>query len=375
MPKDIATLLVGGNKFEDWESVWVQHILGDPFSQFKFTAAEREPSAQTFALLQIKPADECVIEMSDDLAMNGIVLVRQAAYDENNHGVMLQGVSNSWGASSASVIHKTGNFDGKSFKQIADEVLEPTGVNGTTFGNLNNKPFERMQMHPGDSVFTFLARIAKERDILITCTVDGNFLFVAQDAPSENVGNLVEGENIRKCQCVISISEQRSLFVVRGQSAGTDDNKMRPPAEQEATAKGELKKIYRPLLVPNEQPVWTANELKIRADTESKWTKAHAVQATIVVQGWTSSSGGLWKVGKKVTVKSPMAMLDMEMGIQSVTFTQDNNTGTLTTLLCVAPWSLDLGIGFSRGGSPVALPPAAAQSNSSPPQSGGVGHN
>ena len=116
---------------------------------------------------------------------------------------------------------------------------------------------------------------------------------------------------------------------------------MRKQAEQEAKEKGALKKVYRPILVPNEQPVWTSDELKTRAKNEKMWTEAQQVQATFVVQGWKSGTGKLWEAGADVSVKSKMAMINQDLSIQSATFTQDNNSGTLTTLLCVAPWGLN----------------------------------
>jgi hypothetical protein len=49
----------------------------------------------------------------------------------------------------------------------------------------------------------------------------------------------------------------------------------------------------------------------------------------------------LWRPGDNVYVYSSMCPLDMVMKIQTVTFTQDRNQGTLTTLDCVAPWNLN----------------------------------
>jgi len=341
MADDKATLIVGGGKFEDWESVWVQHTWGDPYSQFRFTAAERDLAKNGYAQLQIKPEDSCTIELAGELAITGIVITRQAAFDESNHGVLLQGVSKTWSAASSSIIHETNSFDGKSFMQIAEEVLKPTNIKGMKFGTISDKAFERQHSHPGDSIFSFLERIGKERKVIVTCDKDGNFLFVGEDHPTKQLGALVEGVNIRKCQAVISISAQRSDFILHGSSAADDKDNMRKQAEQEAKEKGALKKVYRPILVPNEQPVWTSDELKTRAKNEKMWTEAQQVQATFVVQGWKSGTGKLWEAGADVSVKSKMAMINQDLSIQSATFTQDNNSGTLTTLLCVAPWGLN----------------------------------
>jgi len=354
-----ATLIVGGKKFEDWETVWVQHTWGDPYSQFRFTAAERAGEA----VLQIMPEESCVIELAGELAITGIVVTRQAAFDESNHAVQLQGVSKTWAAASSSIIHKTNSYDGKSFMQIAEEILKPTGVKGMKLGTISEKPFERVHSRPGVAIFDFLKDLASERKIIVTCDKDGNFLFVGEHPDSGSLGALIEGVNIRRCQAVISISAQRSDFIVHGSSAANDQDNMRKQAEQNAEEKGTLKKIYRPILVPNEQPVWTEGELKQRAKNEAMWTEAQQVQATFVVQGWKAGTGKLWEAGKNVSVKSRMAMLNMELSIQSVTYTQDNATGTLTTLVCVAPWGLNGQSDYKVGGG------------GDPSLPSGVGHN
>lgn len=356
-----ATLIVGGKKFEDWESVWVQQTWGDAFHQFRFTAAERDPTPQLYALLQLRPGDECIIELAGELAITGIILTRQAAYDPNSHGVMLQGVSMSWAAARASIIHETGSFDGKHFMQIAEEVLRPTEVKARTHGEISKKIFERMQVNPGEPIFNFLERIGRERKIIVACDKDGNFLFVGEHE-SESLGALVEGQNIRACQCVISEAAQHSEYILRGQTAASNDQNMRQPAEQEARETGKLKP-YSPIIVPMEQPVWTLDEVKQRAKNELMWTEAQRIQATFVVQGWTAGNGKLWEPGKNVSVKSKMAMLDMDLSIQSATFTQDNASGSLTSLLCVAPWGLN-------GKSDAVMPSGSPGARPS-----GIGHN
>jgi prophage tail gpP-like protein len=336
-----ATLIVGGQRFEDWESVWVQKNAGDSFHQFKFQAAERDPSPKLYQLLQFKPEDECTIELAGELAITGIILTRQTAYDEGNHGVLLQGVSETWGAASSSIVHKTNSFDEKTFKQIVEEVLKPTGVKAVYRGQPSEEIFKKMHTQHGETIFDFLKRLASERKIVVTCDKEGNFLFICEQHKAESIGALIEGVNIRKCQAVISISSQRSELIVHGSSPANNDQNMRTQAEQEAIEKGTLTKIYRPIIVPNEQPVWTEKELKQRAKNEAMWTEAQQIQATFVVQGWKSGTGKLWEPDTKVSVKSKMAMLDRELIIQSVTYTQDDSSGTLTTLLCITPSGLN----------------------------------
>jgi hypothetical protein len=90
-------------------------------------------------------------------------------------------------------------------------------------------------------------------------------------------------------------------------------------------------------ITPSENPVKTNEECKMRADNEKIWHEGTIIEATVTVQGWLMPGGGLWHAGDKVNVMSPMAMLADQLKIMTVTYTQDNNSGTLTTLDLVMP--------------------------------------
>src|SRR5262245_23590870 len=142
---EICRLLVKGSEFNDWETVWIQTNYADSYSQFRFTCAERTPPTDKFV-----PGDSCTIKLGDQLAVTGVILIRQVAADANSHAVMLQGVSETWFAGRASVLSKTGRFDGMNFEQIAEKVLDYTGVKYKPVGNVDSSPFPKVQVHPGE---------------------------------------------------------------------------------------------------------------------------------------------------------------------------------------------------------------------------------
>ena len=50
------------------------------------------------------------------------------------------------------------------------------------------------------------------------------------------------------------------------------------------------------------------------------------------MQGWLRPSGGLWVRGQQVYVRSPMLIMDQTLLLKAVSFTQDSETGTRSTL-------------------------------------------
>ena len=347
-PEEIAVLNVNGLKFDDWESVWVQRRWKEECSIFRFTAAERDTIfGQTangivplWTKLQFKPGDECTITLAGILAITGFIETRQVAYDPNNHGVML--IGKSWSAipAKSSVDTKTGSFDNMNVQQIAEKVLTGYFSKILPIGTLNSKPYEKMQNNPGELIWDFLERIARPRGIIMGSDHNGNFLLIGEHS-MPIVTDLIEGINIKSCQCVITRAQSFKQFRVDGQAQASDDNSGPKASQMTAAVNGTFNKFKSILITPTEEPVKSIAELFDRARNEAKWAKGTEITATIVVQGWLCDGKNLWTPGDNVTVRSPMAMLDQPLKIMVATFTQDRQTGTTTTLELVDPAMLN----------------------------------
>lgn len=346
-PAEIATIIVQDKRFDHWESVWVQHQWATgTFPLFRFTVAEADPLPPTLAVLQFVPGDKVTIYLGGKLAMVGTILRRQTAYDANSHGVELFGAGDQWFVSHGSIVTKDMNLDGMTFEQAGRKVIAPFGVGVEAIGYLDATPFKQLQVQPGEKVFEFLDRIARPRGITLGADEKGNVLFIGEHNYTPSY-DLAEGVNIKSMQCMMTIEGWYSDFRKYSQSGATDDHNMKDAAHQEAIVKGSLPR-YSPLLTPSEQPVWNEEELRQRAANEKRFSESTTITATVVVYGWIRSGGAhwetgttageLWRVGDKVTVNSPMAMLHgVEMVIITATFTQDSASGTLTTLELALP--------------------------------------
>lgn len=346
--RERAKLTVGGREFEDWTSIFVQRTWGDPYDQFKFTCAERDgaTASEVQSSGQFKPGDSCRIELAGQLAITGLIVTRQASYEANSHGIQLQGTNRTWAAATSGIEHQTNSFDGKTFDEIAKEVLDRAGARYTWKGKPPQTTYDYCHTEQGETIFDFLQRIARNVNVVVGCDKDGKFLFVGENPDTSNQGQLIEGTNILKLQCIISSQQKFSKYIIRTQSnasnGSTNSVMYRKASEKFKEKDGPAKDLYyRVKVVPMEQPTTKTDTVEKRAETELMWDAGTEVNATIVVYGWQpDGSGDLWEPGADVTVKSPMAMLDQVMRIQSVTYTQDNNGGSLTTLVCVNPWAL-----------------------------------
>jgi len=344
-----ATLIVGGINFQDWESVYVQLKWGDPWSYFKFTSVERDPPSGDFSMPtvatwykdpQFMPGAPCEINLGGVPVIMGFVEVRQVAYDAARHGIEISGKSWSALCARSSVNTDTGSFDGLTWKQVADKVTAPHGISVIPVGTLNSIPFEKLQNQPGELIFDFLERIARPRGIILGNDSFGNFLAIGRhNMPVVNT-QLIEGQNIKACQCVIHKEHVYNKYLTIAQGTGSDDKYGTAVSELKAEVQGTGLRGSL-LITPSEQPVRSYQEVLDRARNEALWHEGPQIEASVTVQGWFRDDSNLWWPGENVFVYSPMCPLNMMMKIQNVTYTQDNNMGTQTVLDLKQPWALN----------------------------------
>jgi prophage tail gpP-like protein len=339
MAKEQATLIVGGINFRDWESVFVKLRWGDAFSYFTFTSVERDTPPGLFYKLQFMPGTRVLVNLGGVDVIDGVIEIRQVAYDSEQHGIELQGKSLTSKVAHSSVNTTTGSFDGMTFKQVADKVLSTYGSQIIPIGTLNSIPFDKLQNQPGESVWDFLERIARPRGIILGSDSFGNFLAIGDHTNPVLNTQLIEGQNIKKMQCVFQDTVAFNEYVVTAQSAASDDNS--------GTAASELRGSWGGsgwpgslLITPSEQPVKQIQEVINRAKNEAVWHEGTKIEATVTVQGWFRDATTVWWPGDNVFVYSPMCPLNMMMTIQDVTFTQTPNGGTETELFLKQPWAL-----------------------------------
>lgn len=341
-----ATLIVDDIDFRDWESVSVSIKWADAFAHFRFTSVERDTPPGLYYKLQFVPGARVKVNLGGVNVLIGYIETRQVAYDANRHGIELIGKSITAPVARSSVHTKSGSFDGMTWKQVADKVVNPHGLKVIPIGTLNATPFAKLQNQPGEFIWDFLERIARPRGIILGSDSFGNFLAIGPHHMPVINTQLIEGENIKKCQMVMH-KKHYAEYISIAQGAASDANHGRDMSEMKASWAG-TGYPGSVLITPAEQPVKAIQEVLDRAKNEAIWNEGPKLEVTIVVQGWFRDDVNLWWPGDNVFLYSPMCPLNQMMKIEQVTFSQDNSNGTETTLLLKQPWALlDIAIDVS----------------------------
>jgi prophage tail gpP-like protein len=202
-PQEVAEVTLKGMRFRDWESVQVKLAEGESNHTFRLTVSEGRPLASKFADIQIKPGDHCTITLAGELAITGYVETRQVAYTAEQHGIEIIGVSFTKGAVDSAAKTETMEFRKKSFQDIATETLKPTGVKFVPKTPLDQRPFERASIAPGQSIWDFLEPLARQRGITLGTDTAGNMTGRMQWMGGGTM--LVEGINILEGREVMTI--------------------------------------------------------------------------------------------------------------------------------------------------------------------------
>jgi prophage tail gpP-like protein len=334
-----AKLIVGSREFTDWETIMVRHAwLEQPPWRFRFTCSEAMPLAQNFAVMQIKPGDNCQIYLAGQLAFTGRVSTRQVYYDKRRHYVEIQGATKAADLSASSPVTKTMEHKDINMVQLAQSLLKPYNIPLVTKGQIPDIKFPRVSLMHGLSTFDHLDIYARSIGCAFGSDPQGNFVLLGKGSTESGGSNFKEGQNILIGREIIYNEGMQGAAPSLAQGTGSDKKSMAqvahvPYHQEQMQYLGVAKNL--PYTIPMELPLIEQPHMQGRAQSEVNWLLNDQVTVFVTVYGWLEG-GQLYKDNKEYTVDSPMLMMHGDkLTSKSVTFTQDNNEGTRTTLeLC-----------------------------------------
>ncbi|GGC70881.1 phage baseplate assembly protein [Chelatococcus reniformis] len=333
---------MNGRRYRDWTSVSVSRAAGDEsISRFAFDAASPSESGANWSGLKLKIGNTGEIRLGGVQVINGVINVRQVAFDASRHGLQVQGVSKWADTAQSAVDYTKGQFRKSSLSQVANSVLKPFGIKFKLEGSPEgaDKAFDRVHVIPGETVFAFIERLCRMRHIFLTDDVSGDLVGFRSGSQTQVVADLQEGRNILSANVVMS--DEYALGKIRtiGSKPGNDQSWGDDSRDVSATSENPGVGRNRQSVIMMEEP-GDQRDAQLRANHEMSENAATQLLGTIVVQGWFRDDGTPWlnSLGKHVSVYSPMIFPStrMTLAISQVVSTQDERSGTRTALsLCL----------------------------------------
>lgn len=357
-PAEIASITANGQTFSEWEWVEFETRVGSVVAHLRVRVMEVTPPQKNsvYSNLKLKPKDSMSATLAGRLVMaNGIVSVRQVAYNATTHMVEIIAYSRTLDVPVFTPPPK--QYKNVTLLQFANAITSQVGVKFILDGdNLAgvDKIFPRLSTHLGETALEAIERAARFRNVHLSVDAFGNILAGRASATMTSIADLVEGGNITEARGLMSIDETAAPAGVVMQKSNQSDGSADSAADVAAFAQNPDFGWNRPVTIAGEMQ-GDQGDAVMRADFQVAYSLGQVVEAFITVPGWLRPDGTLWceHLKKGVTIFSPMLFpVDSVMlAIRGVKHRQSNEGGTVSIIECCLPNAL------SAGSPPIGVGP------------------
>jgi len=233
-------------------------------------------------------------------------------------------------------------FNGLGLKAIAAKVVAPFGLK-VEFEGEPGPTFERVALKPSQTVLSFLATLARQRNLVITNTPEGALLFVQSKEQAKPVANFTEGSSP-----LYGVSPFFSPQAYYSHITGIEVIVVGVLGSQHTVRNPRLAGTLRPYNFQASDV--TGAELKTAVEAKAGRMFANMVSYQLNINTWRDEFGEVWRPNTFITLEAPGAMVYSKttLLIRSVELVSAAETET-ATLDVVLP-------GAFNGKAPEAFP-------------------
>jgi prophage tail gpP-like protein len=343
---------INGSLYWEWETVQVHvEIAASPPRTFRLTVSEQTPWASDWAFLRIRPDDKCTIWLDGFKVITGKVITRQVFYDAKQHTVEIQGWDLSGVLNHATADTQTNEYKNQTPEALIGAIAGRHGVGKKTLGTIPSFKVDRFSVTPGESAREAITKIANAAGAQVSADENGNLELIGTDAQG-GYAEAIEGVNILIGRETITSTETPKNLAT-AQRPGSDDQSGAEVAHQQhAQGQGGGGQMQTNMFarVLGEIPSMGIEQLKQRARIEDNVGDANSITVTLTMLGWQKPNGGLWWPMDIVFVESPMLIMERPLILKAVTYTQDDQSGTRSTIELVNMTAFGGGKAQASGG-------------------------
>ena len=225
-------------------------------------------------------------------------------------------------------------YSGLDLKQIAETVCEPFGIGVVVQGSVG-AAFEKVEVGLEDKVWDFLSKLAEQRNMFLTNTVDGNLLIYSPKV--EAVSATFKQGEVPFISCAPEFDGQSMYSHITGytKTTNTADSQKYTYENKLLINKGVLRCYSKQI----DDAVEGTLEESVKALAGKMFAKC--VKYKLTVSGHRDKNGRLYRENMAVSVKAPGAEIYRETKLlaDEVTLTRDDRGGEQTTFTLVLPES------------------------------------
>lgn len=318
-------LRVGSQLYGGWKEAGASVAMDRAAGQFRVGVTELWPGQDVSR--QIRPGDECVLSLGDQVLVSGYVDAVDIDISGSAHNVSISGRDRAADLVDCSAIRSPGQWRDRTVLQIAQDLAKPFGVAVNADVDVG-KALASFALQEGESVFDAVERAARQRGLLVAANGAGGVVLTRSGVRRADA--LVFGSNILAGRATFDNRDRFSTYVAKGQAPGSDFFNGSAAAHVVAKADDAQVGRYRPLLITGEAPDM-AGTLRQRVQWEATVRAARSMRIQLVVAGWTQADGSIWRPNTLTHVVADPLRLDQDLLITGVEFSL-TEAGSTTTL-------------------------------------------
>lgn len=341
------TIEVSGDQYENFLSASVNIRLDALTNTFAFTSTSQggEP-------LPFLGGEPCKIFVGGELVLTGFIEVVNVSYDGESHTISVMGRDKT-GDLLDSTLDNIPDLRGQSLtlKGLIEKVLEGSNLSQILVfqqKDLDIEPFNGAEdianPEPGKSIFEFIEKYARKRQVLLTSNGDGNIVITQSSGITipDTIQNLIPSNaasvnnNVLKASVSYDTTGRfniykfvSSLSPIAANIAGVVD--LESLVNQSGGTTDPEIRASRQMILTAETPS-SDGQAEKRAQWEANIRKARGRVYSATVLGFRNTSGNLWQINNLLSVVDDFCGISSQMLINSVSFNLDLNQGNITTM-------------------------------------------
>lgn len=213
-------------------------------------------------------------------------------------------------------------FNETKLENIVTKLCEPFGVNVIVEAD-TGAVFDRATIDPGERIYSFITKLAQQRNIIITNDIDGNLLLLRSISAGSPVVEMEQGTSP-----ILSITPHFNEQNYYSHITGIEPVLVGFEGSQFTVKNSRLKGVVRPLTF--NAPDTENADLKTAVESKTGRMFGNMVSYNLKVNTWRDPSGKLWEPNTTLKLYAPDVFVYnyYEFIIRSVEFNRDKKTET-----------------------------------------------
>ncbi len=338
----MITLEVNGSRFDGFTDISVNRNVENISGSFLFTA-----TSDNVTTFPIEVGSPCRVFIANDSVIDGFVESVQVSYDAGTHSLSIAGRDRTADVIDSSVVGKKEFVGPIGLVDIITRTLTDNGIEGisvtdTTGGIASFKEGEFFSAEIGSTVFEFIEKYARKRQVLLTTDGDGNIVLARAGKTSaiatlQNIKNGVDN-NILSGNINYDFTQRFNKYTMESQqnpsalSFGADVSVPNVPVQTGTDTDDHIRSSRQLQIMTGSSD--TGGDLKNLATWHANLRRIRSADYSVVVQGFHQDEAAttLWIPNILVQVVDNFADVSATLLIKSVEYNFNITAGSTTTI-------------------------------------------